>query len=404
MKHTPLSFEDRVAHAAQQPGLSAAERVEMRAALTAHMRQHPVLAAVPSPYQVFFHRTLYALSRPAPAFIAAFLILTLTLGGVAHAAENTLPGDTLYPVKVDVIEPAQLAFTASTDAKNKLHVAFAERRITEAATLAQQGKLDTNTEATLAANFSENAAAVSTSTAPSVTFAAQLAAYDNVLTNINTQKGSNPTLALQNAIHAQIAVRTTSNAFGITVATAHMLQDAADMALNDSAQVLAANTASITASSSAQAKNTYVEAQTFSLEGDTFLKHDDTEGASNAYKSVLSTTARLDVFTSAAAQFKIDAFSTTSTTSTTTATSSSSIMHRPNPTITSSSTATSSSSSLHTSSGSTTSSSMAVATTAATSTSVATTSTTITTTGNASTPVATSPVVSPPPISVPVRL
>lgn len=319
MNNTPLTFEERIAQAAKQPALSASERTQMRAMLEAHMRlQGALQATTPSPYIVFFHRTLAVFSRPAPAFIAALLILTVTVGGVAHASENTLPGDTLYPLKVHVVEPIQVAFSFSTEAKNNLRVTLAERRITEGATLAHEGRLSTSTENMLAVNFAQNAsAATATSTASLITFDAKLTAYQTVLMHLDAQRGTHATQVLQNAIQAQIALDASNTASrGITVASVRILKDAAEMALGASAHVVNASATKINTPSSVRAKNSYQEAQTFSLEGNTFLEHNDTEGASNAFLNVLSTTAQLDVLARAAAQFDIDTFATTTASTT----------------------------------------------------------------------------------------
>lgn len=56
--------------------------------------------------------------------------LILTSSGVALAARNTIPGDTLYPVK-RFEEKLQLAFSLSPDRDLRLMMEFAERRVLE---------------------------------------------------------------------------------------------------------------------------------------------------------------------------------------------------------------------------------------------------------------------------------
>nr|HID14180.1 hypothetical protein [Anaerolineae bacterium] len=70
----------------------------------------------------------------------AALVLTLSVGsvGVALAAESSLPGDILYPVKT-AREQLWLHFTPS-DRQAALHLTLAERRLAEIEALAAQGE------------------------------------------------------------------------------------------------------------------------------------------------------------------------------------------------------------------------------------------------------------------------
>jgi hypothetical protein len=68
--------------------------------------------------------------RTSGAFVAALLVMfTGWVGGVA-AAYNTVPGDTLYPLK-RVSERAQLALATDQDARARLQVEFVGRRVSE---------------------------------------------------------------------------------------------------------------------------------------------------------------------------------------------------------------------------------------------------------------------------------
>ena len=144
-------------------------------------------------------------------------MVVLASGGVAYAAEGTLPGDTLYPVKVSVLEPIRTALTFSPTAQIQWHITLAERRISEATALANEGKLSSTTEATLAANFSANANAATQAIGAQETndpldavvattnFSAQLGGYETVLAQIDSNRDSN-TGVLREAIRAQIAL------------------------------------------------------------------------------------------------------------------------------------------------------------------------------------------------------
>lgn len=81
--------------------------------------------------------------RPAlvPFAAAVFLIFGLVFGswGTVYAAQDSLPNDLLYSVKL-AGENLQLAFTADTEARISLLTAFTDRRVEEAKALALEGQ------------------------------------------------------------------------------------------------------------------------------------------------------------------------------------------------------------------------------------------------------------------------
>ena len=77
----------------------------------------------------------------AAALAALALIVVLVfgqVGTVAAATQDSLPGDTLYPVKL-VVENLQLAVTFDPVNKAELHLGFAEVRVKELTALAAKG-------------------------------------------------------------------------------------------------------------------------------------------------------------------------------------------------------------------------------------------------------------------------
>ncbi|MBN1935607.1 MAG: hypothetical protein JW934_13145 [Anaerolineae bacterium] len=76
--------------------------------------------------------------------IAAVMIAVLGLAavgsGVVFAAADSIPGDTLYPVKL-AVEDARLAMTSGPAQKVKLNLAFANERVEEMRQLEAQGKM-----------------------------------------------------------------------------------------------------------------------------------------------------------------------------------------------------------------------------------------------------------------------
>lgn len=86
-----------------------------------------------------------------PWSYALIVIISMSLAGssVAFAAEGSLPGDPLYPVKIDVTEPIRTALAVTPQAKATLAADFADQRMQEGEILATEGKLDATKQAQL---------------------------------------------------------------------------------------------------------------------------------------------------------------------------------------------------------------------------------------------------------------
>jgi hypothetical protein len=78
--------------------------------------------------------------KPAMQLIAILLaIIILGTGvGVAYASDDSLPGDTLYPIKI-VVEKLQMLLTFDDANEAQLQISFAQRRIGEMKVLAERG-------------------------------------------------------------------------------------------------------------------------------------------------------------------------------------------------------------------------------------------------------------------------
>ncbi len=73
--------------------------------------------------------------------IATILITILTGGSLAYASEASLPGDLLYPIKTNVVEPIKMSMAKDPEERAVLESEFASKRLKEAEELDKLGKL-----------------------------------------------------------------------------------------------------------------------------------------------------------------------------------------------------------------------------------------------------------------------
>lgn len=88
---------------------------------------------------------------------AIIVIVALAGGGTSLAAENALPGDILYPVKIHVNEEVRAAFALNSEARAQWDAERAERRLDEAAELANEDRISAETRADLEHRFEAHA-------------------------------------------------------------------------------------------------------------------------------------------------------------------------------------------------------------------------------------------------------
>ena len=133
--------------------LDDAKKSEIKEHIVTYMKMHSV-REVETPRLKVQNRgnVLFFNTQHMYAKIATILIL-LSGSGTVFAAENTIPGDPLYPVKVNINEPVRGALAVGAEAKANWATEVAERRLDEASRLAVHGTLSTSTEANLEARF-----------------------------------------------------------------------------------------------------------------------------------------------------------------------------------------------------------------------------------------------------------
>ncbi len=110
-------------------------------------------SGIPSPYSFFLTVMEYRQRIVVAAVIVAFV---LTSGGTSFAAASALPGEALYSIKVNVNEEIQSFVAVSADAKVKVEVKRAEKRLEEAETLSKTGRLNAKTQAIIEDNIEKH--------------------------------------------------------------------------------------------------------------------------------------------------------------------------------------------------------------------------------------------------------
>ena len=141
--------------AATKLTMDETSRQEKRAHLFEYTKMRPIRVGSGAPREHVSSNKRGALTfirRHSMSAVTAVLIVMVS-GGTVAAAETSLPGDILYPVKVHVTEEVRVALAPTPKARAAIAVERAERRLEEAATLALSGKLTDEVRAEIDANF-----------------------------------------------------------------------------------------------------------------------------------------------------------------------------------------------------------------------------------------------------------
>jgi hypothetical protein len=148
---------DDIIQALQSIRLSNHEKASIRASLKAAIRNSaPVRVGVWRGLILWSHH--YKHYQLHFRFMPILIILALVLGGggISYAAEGSLPGDMLYPVKVSINEPVRGFVAFSDEAKISWNIERVERRFNEAEELAVEKRLSADTRATLQGRFKDH--------------------------------------------------------------------------------------------------------------------------------------------------------------------------------------------------------------------------------------------------------
>lgn len=109
-------------------------------------------SSIRSPYVT---RVFMALSHSRVAGTVFAMVLMAT-GGLTYASAQALPGETLFSMKTDVTEKMEGFLILSEKSKAEFEVKLTKRRLEEATLLAKAGKLDAETQVTVAENIKEH--------------------------------------------------------------------------------------------------------------------------------------------------------------------------------------------------------------------------------------------------------
>ena len=148
---------DNLKKIAESQRLTAGEKSEMRGAIFLFTKSNPVRK--PAGMRLLFKGTILFdmvnLSfKPMMAGLVLFLAVSF---GTGAAAEYSLPGDFLYPVKIGVNEEARSVLSFTDEAKAEWELKRSDRRLEEAEKLASSGDFSGEARLKVEKNFERHA-------------------------------------------------------------------------------------------------------------------------------------------------------------------------------------------------------------------------------------------------------
>lgn len=112
-----------------------------------------VMASYPAPTSAkMWSPGSHRLHRFGLSLVTVAVVIIAT-SGTALAAEQALPGDTLYPIKINLNERVRAGLTMGTEAKARWETRQVERRLDEAERLTTQGRFSEQKRVELEARF-----------------------------------------------------------------------------------------------------------------------------------------------------------------------------------------------------------------------------------------------------------
>ena len=139
----------------QSISMTETERARVRGAIQSYMLKHP--AYTPSPLWSVF------LMRPAVAGLAGLVILLGSGAGLSFASQESLPNESLYPIKIFQEDIVSLTKTTPKE-KADYSIMRVEKRIQEATVLAKTNKLEPEMKQKIADTIAKHVEDVETQT------------------------------------------------------------------------------------------------------------------------------------------------------------------------------------------------------------------------------------------------
>lgn len=178
LTHMALKGADTIA-------LSADEKAMGRDALIASMR----LQADRKPTSVWWKVLSIPLLR-MPVLALSALIIVLGSGALAYASESAVPGDPLYGLKVDVLEPLRERMIRTPQKQAVWQIRKVERRLREAQQLAGRGNLTAQNRAELERRISLQVVTLQDTLLPPPTMETHVAAQEVLATTFEKYEES----------------------------------------------------------------------------------------------------------------------------------------------------------------------------------------------------------------------
>jgi Domain of unknown function (DUF5667) len=156
-------FSEQFHTKAESVTLQAVEREALRARVVSYMEYHPIAKpavetyATPSRVKLLQTDAFQSIQIPASLLFRASAVFTMALLIVVPVlAERTVPGDSLYAVKVRFNEEVRSTLTFTPYQKIEWETQRLNRRVAEAKLLANEGRLTQEVEVEIAAAVKEH--------------------------------------------------------------------------------------------------------------------------------------------------------------------------------------------------------------------------------------------------------
>jgi len=162
-----MNNTDKINHNAKEINLHTEEKALIRASVLEHIERNPIPSVfisdggvsnvkrlgIKSPFLIFGFTRKYMV----PMTLSLILMLCV---GTSVFAQNALPGDLLYPVKINVNENLESFVAVTPKAVAQVSVKQAIRRLTEAEELAKQNKLNASSTDEIKGKFEDKISSV----------------------------------------------------------------------------------------------------------------------------------------------------------------------------------------------------------------------------------------------------